>query len=327
MSHSKTPLAVILTGLGLAFTAAAPASAAPNEPTGPIERKYDAGGPAGVRHMTSAAACDRKGNPCDIWYPSDIGRGPPRAVLLWANGTSDGPVGKEVYEHILSHFASWGFVVIATRDGKTGYGDTVLDSLAYLRKLAAQPASLLHQRVDFSRVGVAGHSQGATGAANAMLKSKGAIKTTIAFQLPAQLWCSPADLCLLTPDLEAAKSGSIFYVGGTLDALISPDWQFSSGPLNSLTAYYKATPSKLPKAKGLVKLANHNDILGKPDCRSAAQSVTLTCTFGVYGYRGFPTAWLAWQLQGSKEAGKAFRNKEGEFFTAKAWHSQLSNVQ
>lgn len=324
MHLHKTRLAALL--LGLSPIIAAPAAAAPNEPTGPIEREYDALGPSGVSHMTSATACDSKGNPCDIWYPADIGRGRPRAVLLWANGTSDGPVGKEVYEHILSHFASWGFVVIATRDGKTGYGDTVLDSLAYLRQLAEQRGSPFHRRVDFSRVGVAGHSQGATGAANAMLKSGGAIKTTIAFQLPAQLWCSPADLCLLTHDLKAAKSGSIFYVGGTLDALISPDWQFKPGPLNSLTAYYDATPSRLMKAKGLVKLANHNDILGKPDCRSAAQSVSLTCTFGVYGYRGFPTAWLAWQLQGSKQAGKAFRRKTGEFFTAKAWHSKVSNV-
>lgn len=324
MPQYKNRLAAIL--IGLTLTGAAPAAAAPNEPTGPIEQKYDARGDAEVRHMTSAAACDRKGNPCEIWYPADIGRGPPRAVLLWANGTSDAPVGKEIYEYILSHFASWGFVVIATRDGKTGYGDTVLDSLAYLRQIAAQPSSPLHRRVDFSRVGVAGHSQGATGAANAMLKSDGAIKTTIAFQLPAQLWCSPADLCLLTPDLKAAKSGSIFYVGGTLDALISPDWQIGSSPLNSLTAYYNATPSNLLKAKGLVKWANHNDILGKPDCRSAALSVTLTCTNGVYGYRGFPTAWLAWQLQGSIEAGEAFQRKTGEFFTAKAWHSQVSNV-
>lgn len=324
MLHHESQIAAIL--LGLSLTGAAPAAAAPNEPTGPIERKYDASGPAGAVHMTSAAACDRKGNPCEIWYPSDIGLGRPRAVLLWANGTSDVPVGKEVYEYLLSHFASWGFVVIATRDGKTGYGDTVLDSLAYLHSLAAQPASPLHRRVDFSQVGVAGHSQGATGAANAMLKSGGAIKTAIAFQLPAQLWCSPADLCLLTPDLKAATSGSIFYVGGTLDALISPDWQLGSSPLNSLTAYYNATPSSLMKAKGLVKLANHNDILGKPDCGSAALSVTLTCTFGVFGYRGFPTAWLAWQLQGSEEAGAAFRSRSGEFFTAKAWHSQVSNI-
>lgn len=323
MLRHKYSLAAISGCLSLA---SAPAWAVPNEPTGPIERKYDASGPAAVRHMTTSVACDREGNACDIWYPTDIGRGPARAVLLWANGTSDTPVGKEVYEYILSHFASWGFVVIATRDGKTGYGDTVLDSLAHLRKLDTQPGSPLHRRLDFARVGVAGHSQGATGAANAMLKSKGVIKTTIAFQLPAQLWCSPADLCLLTPDLKAAQSGSIFYVGGTLDALISPDWQFGSTPLNSLTAYYNATPSKLLKAKGLVKLANHNDILGKPDCRSAAQSVTLTCTFGVYGYRGFPTAWLAWQLQDSKEAGKAFRSKRGEFFSAKAWHSQVSNL-
>jgi hypothetical protein len=324
MFRHKIAAAAMILGLSCAGTTAA--AAAPNPPTGPIESKYDANGPATAVHMTSSTACDRKGNVCEIWYPSDIARGRPRAVLLWANGTSDVPVGREVYDYLLSHFASWGFVVIATRDGKTGYGDTVLDSLAYLRSQASSPGSPLFRRVNFGRVGVGGHSQGATGAVNAMLKSNGAIRTSIAFQLPAQLWCSPADLCLLTPDLKAATSGSIFYVGGTLDALISPDWQLGNNPLNSLTAYYNATPPGLMKAKGLVKLANHNDILGKPDCGSAALSVTLTCTFGVYGYRGYPTAWLAWQLQGSAEAGAAFRSRTGEFFSANAWHSQLSNV-
>lgn len=297
-------------------------------PTGSVERKFFATGPSTAARISASTPCDRKGNPCDIWYPSDIAKGKPRAVVLWANGTSDVPVEPKVYGYLLSHLASWGFVVIATRDKQTGYGDTVLDSLAYLRKQAEAPNSPLYRRIDFDRVGVGGHSQGATGAVNAMLKSRGAIRTSVAFQLPRQLWCSPANLCLLTEDLKAATSGSIYYVGGTFDVIISPDRQLAGPKLNSLTAYYEATPDRLTKAKGLVRLANHNDILGKPDCGSAeVGGGILTCTLGVYGYLGLPTAWLAWQLRDDRQAGAAFKRDKGEFFSAGAWKGQVSNIR
>lgn len=296
--------------------------------SGSVERKFTAKGPANVSRRSSEEACDRRGHRCDIWFPADIQDGGQHAVVLWANGTAAAPVEPEVYDYLLSHLASWGFVVIATRDPKTGYGDTVLDALEYLKREAALPGSPIHQRVDFARVGVAGHSQGATGAINAMLESRGGVQTTVAFQLPSQKWCSPADLCVLTEDLKAASSGSIFYVGGTFDVIISPDRQNGGNALNSLTAYYEATPKTLLKAKGLVKLANHNDILGKPDCRSAEVGGSpLTCTLGVYGYLGLPTAWLAWRLQADQEAGEAFREGGGELFNARAWSGQVSNIR
>jgi pimeloyl-ACP methyl ester carboxylesterase len=291
-----------------------------------IEEKYVSGGPSRPYFTTSSSTCDRKGNVCDIWYPSNIAGGSSRPVVLWANGTAEKPVEPKIYDYLLSHFASWGFVVIATRDFKTGYGDTVLDSLLYLRGIANDRSNILYNRVDFDRVGVAGHSQGATGAINAMLKSKGQIRTTVAFQLPQQRWCSPADLCVLTEDLRAASSGSIFYVGGTHDFIISPDTQWIGSDLNSLTAYYDATPQSLYKAKGLVRRANHNDLLGKPDCKSAEIGGPLTCTTGVSGYLGMPTAWLACQLQERVEACAAFRNELGELFSAPGWSGQVSNV-
>lgn len=305
--------------------------AQPGEPVlaaakGTTEAAYAAGGPSHVVRMTSNSECDRKGHLCDIWYPSDISEGGPRPAILWANGTADLPVEPKIYGYLLSHFASWGFVVIATRDPRTGYGDTVLDSLAYLRRVANDRSSRLFNRVNFSGVGVAGHSQGATGALNAMLKSKGRIMTTVAFQLPQQRWCSPRDLCVLTDDLKAASFGSVFYVGGTRDFIISPDTQWVGSKLNSLSAYYEATPDSLVKAKGLVNAANHNDILGKPDCGSAELDVPLTCTRGIYGYLGLPTAWLVWQLQGSQEAGAAFHPQDGEFFSALGWSGQVSNI-
>jgi hypothetical protein len=320
-------LALVASVVGLALPASAFAQDSRVAPTGSVEQRYFRAGPAGVGRSTSTGPCDRRGHLCDIWYPTDISSGRPRTVLLWANGTADAPVEPEVYDYLLSHLASWGFVVVATRDPRTGYGDTVLDALNYLKKQSTSPGNVLYQRVDLKRVGVGGHSQGATGAINAMLKSGGQIQTTVAFQLPAQTWCSPADLCVLTKDLKAAKSGSIFYVGGTFDFIISPDRQSGGSKLNSLSAYYDATPANLTKAKGLVKLANHNDILGKPDCKSAVTGGgPLTCTLGVYGYLGLPTAWLAWQLQGNDEAGAAFRKDKGEFFSARAWDRQVSNV-
>ncbi len=130
----------------------------------------------------------------------------------------------------------------------------------------------------------------------------------------------------LALDLQTATSGWIFYVGGTFDFIISPDRQKDGAALNSLTAYYETTPNALLKAEGLVKLANHNDILGKPDCKTAELGGPLTCTLGVYGYLGLPTAWLAWQLQGADEAGAAFRSTQDEFFSARAWSGQVSNV-
>jgi hypothetical protein len=312
-----------LSSFAEASSAAAPGTYAPS---GSIERKYYADGPARPLRFSSEK-CDRRGHVCDVWYPSDIAQGRPRAVVLWANGTSDAPVEPKVYDYLLAHLATWGFVVIATRDPKTGYGDTVLDSLDHLKRLSGDGTSPLYHRIDVGRVGVAGHSQGATGAINAMLKSNGAVKTSVAFQLPRQIWCSPADLCVKTEDLKAAKRGSIFYVGGTFDVIISPDRQLFGGKLNSLTAYYDATPDGILKAKALVELANHNDILGKPSCATAEQGGgPLTCTLGVYGYLGLPTAWLAWQLQGAGEAGAAFRSRTGELFSARAWSGQKSNV-
>lgn len=322
--HPATTMLVGLLLCGASYPAFAQQRA--SRPGGAVERKYLADGPSGVSRMTSDKACDRRGHVCDLWYPSNIQSGVPRPVVVWANGTADAPVGPDVYDYLLSHLASWGFVVVATRDPRTGYGDTALDALGYLRREAGMPGSPLHKRVDLDRVGVAGHSQGATGAINAMLKSHGQIKTAVAFQLPSQRWCSPADLCVLTKDLQAARSGAVFYVGGTLDFLISPDTQKDGEQLNSLTAYYEATPRSLAKAKGLIRFANHNDILGKPDCKSAVIGSPLTCTAGVYGYLGLPTAWLAWQLQGDHRAGQAFRKQQGEFQSARGWKGQVSNI-
>lgn len=318
---SRTVLTVLVSATALTAIPAALAQSVPNAPSGPVETQYYANGPYATTQTRSAAACDSKGNQCDVFYPANIASLNARLPLVvWANGTASTP---DNYTIWLKHLASWGFVVAATRDQQTGYGNTVLDSLAYIQAEEANPASPFYHRVDFSHVGAAGHSQGASGAANAMFHSGGVITTTVTFELPNQNWCNPADNCLLTPTLTGG-SGSIFYVSGTADSLIAPDTQSGGTQLNSQTAYYNATPAGMLKAKGLLKGANHNDITGTPGC--GLLGFLKSCANGVYGYLGFPTAWLAWQLKGDATAGAAFKNGTGEFFTATAWTGRVSNI-
>jgi len=318
---SRAICASLVSAAALATALPAAAQSVPNAPTGPVETQYYANGSYATTTTRSTAACDSKGNQCDVFYPTNIASLNTRLPLVvWANGTDSTP---DNYTNWLKHLASWGFVVVATRDKQTGYGNTVLDSLAYMQAQEANPASPFYHRIDFTHVGAAGHSQGASGAANAMFHSNGAIITTVTFELPSQTWCNPADNCLLTPTLTGG-SGSIFYVSGTADSLIAPDTQSGGTQLNSQTAYYNATPAGMLKAKGLLKGANHNDITGTPGC--GLLGFLKACSNGVYGYLGFPTAWLAWQLKGDATAGAAFKSGTGEFFTATAWQGRVSNI-
>jgi predicted esterase len=71
------------------------------------------------------------------------------------------------------------------------------------------------------QIGAFGHSQGATGAFNAMLKSGGKIKTVLPLELPAQFLCSNQANCA---DTTKMSSGSIFLVDGSADLIIfTPD--------------------------------------------------------------------------------------------------------
>lgn len=325
----KTPALIL--ALAACFTStAAPAQATPNHPSLPIELKYHGDGPWAVT-MTEAANCATKtvigeiATPlsCEIYHPSALGTDPAEPgtsdfkhpIVLWGNGT--GAVRPGAYAYWLSHLASWGFVVIRTDDATAGSGQTLLASLDYLVARDADPASIFHGKLDTAKVGAVGHSQGGAGALNAMTKSNGAIRTAVTFHLPFNLACVLP--CVDAAALAAATQGSVLFVSGTLDP-ISRDTQLIPGPLNSNTAFYDATPGLLVKAKAMLKGASHNDITGTPTC-------ALLCTNGVYGYLGYPTAWLMWRLRGATDGHDAFATPGGEIFQeTDNWQGVVSNV-
>ncbi|UFS96643.1 hypothetical protein [Nocardia huaxiensis] len=294
------------------------ASAAAYVPAPGVEAKYAQRGPWAVTSEYAFGCCDSTGAAYDIWYPSELGAGGVRhPIVTWGDGTDARP---DQYAYLLEHLASWGFVVIATENSQAGSGVDIAGAVDYLLDRAADPASVFHGRLDPDSIGAMGHSQGATGALNAMTNSGGRIRTVVPIELPIQLLCSTGDWC---PDTRRLTSGSVFLVNGSEDIFISPSTQPvppQLAGLQSVQAYYDAIPPGIPKVWGTLVGPNHNDVQGQPDCAAASWP----CTTGVYGYLGYPTAWLAARLLGDSAAQRAF-TEGGEFFTPNPnWCNQIA---
>lgn len=307
-------LLVIVLAAGTMLTGCNP----PNYPTGTIEKKYYAPGSWAVTVQSGGACCDSKGNKYDLYYPTTLGAGGfKHPILTWGNGSFGKP---SQVAYLLNHMASWGFVVIASEDPMTGSGQTILDAAKFLVSANSNSASIFFNKLDVSEIGAFGHSQGAGGAINALIKSGGLIKTVIPIELPAQIWCAFPP-CL---DTSSLTTGSVFFIDGSLDIPISPPTQppGTTGE-QSIEAYYNAVPNSAAKVKGTLIGPSHNDVTGQPDCKTAVQP----CVNGVYGYLGYPTAWMMYQLQNDNYAHGAFTSGTGEMFSQPLnWELVASNI-
>lgn len=315
----RVVLGMLAVVTSLLLPGAAPAVADSPVPAG-VEATYAQPGPWAVTAQKAFGCCDSTGAAYDIWYPTNLGAGGFRhPIITWGDGTNAVP---SQYAYLLEHLASWGFVVIATENKQTGSGVDIAGAVDFLLDRAADPANVLHDHLDANAIGAVGHSQGATGALNAMTNSGGRIKTVIPFELPIQILCATGSSC---PDTRRLVDGSAFLVNGSSDFLIAPSaqalpWQLIG--LQSTRAYYEAIPATVPKVWGTINGPNHNDVQGQPDCERAS----FPCTTGVYGYLGYPTAWLAARLLGRADAQRAFTTG-GEFFAPNPnWTNQIGDI-
>ncbi|WP_327097686.1 hypothetical protein OIE68_02055 [Nocardia vinacea] len=306
-----------------AISIATPAAAAPDfQPARAVEATYYQAGPHPVAARTSTDCCTSTGDAYDIWYPADLGASATRyPIITWGDGTDAHPV---QYAYLLSHLASWGFVVIAPNLTSTGTGTQMLDAVTYLTEQNRDPASVFYGKVNTESVGAMGHSQGGLGALNALARSGGAIETAVPIEMPFQALCNtlpvvPDGSCV---DTSTLASGSVLIVSGTADP-IAPSYQIAPQQQigqQSMQGYYDALPASLPKAKAALKDANHNDIQGQPGCTNYG------CTAGVGGYLGYLTAWFMDRLRGDSHAHSAFVAGTGELLHNAHWADQASNI-
>jgi len=302
--------------------------------SGTVASTYAIAGPSAVSTCDVASASapckESAGGSSDagaslyvVFYPEDLG-GPSikHPILTWGNGTGAVPA---QYSVLLTHLASWGFVVVASTSPNTGTGTEMLAGEDYLVAANADAASLLYGSLDVDHVGAIGHSQGADGAAQALLAADAAgsihraIATLVPVELPAQEWtcfgdtdpsCAPAE----SFDSKSLVHGSVFFIDGSKDTLISPSSQ-GAGTVGeqSVQAYYDATPVGTPRAKATLVGADHNDI--QDSC-----TIGLGCAgVGPDGYLGYITAWLMAELRGDPLARTAFAGSAPQINRDPGW--------
>jgi hypothetical protein len=85
-------------------------------------------------------------------------------VILWGNGTFTTP---SIYDGLLRHLASHGFIVAAANTSNAGSGQEMLQGLATLTTWNGQSGNRFYQKVDLENVGTTGHSQGGAGSIRA----------------------------------------------------------------------------------------------------------------------------------------------------------------
>jgi hypothetical protein len=327
-ARTKSSLsAALLMVLAVCIGNASEESKPPNYPTGKIELEYYKDGPWTDLCVVRNVYCGDPMWNCDLYYPAKLGTKPGRKefhhpVLTWGNGVTAQAWN---YEYFLKHMASWGFVVIATRDPyTTGDGKRMVAALRFLKERNDDSNSCFYQKLDPHQVGSFGHSEGASGAINAMILST-EVKTAVAIELPRRwaCWVIFNNLCTKTSQLT---SGSIFLIDGSADSTSPPlqPWWAPVGLFGpqSIEAFYNEAPNPVEKVKGTLIGPNHNDVQGQPNC-----SNTLSCENGVFGYLGYPTAWMMAQLQGDPCAKSAFKQGSGEIFAQPTnWEYVASNL-
>ena len=85
-------------------------------------------------------------------------------VIVWANGTACPPV---LYWNALCALASKGYIVVASSDTMSANGKSQVGEVDYILGENGKSNSIFYNKVDESRIGAAGHSQGGRSSVNA----------------------------------------------------------------------------------------------------------------------------------------------------------------
>ncbi|RXZ83732.1 alpha/beta hydrolase [Paenibacillaceae bacterium] len=242
-----------------------------------VKQLYEAAGNSAVE--TTVIAADDHSDLYKIYYPRKLDK--PSAVIVWGNGTGALP---DNYDPLLTHLASWGFIVIDTFSKTTGTGKEILEAAEYMIAENSVKTSLFYKKINIGKIGSAGHSQGSTGVINAHTNYENGkvFKTVVSIALPALKWCDPKDVY----DTSLIKV-PFFVFAGSRDFIVSPS--------SSNRQAIDNTSSTLSALAATAIGAGHTEIEkdgGK--------------------HRGYLTAWMRYQLMGDEQAMRAFVGSAAE---------------
>ncbi len=257
MMKTKTNLLLsLLLVITLLFTACQPADA-PQGTT--VERQYARNG--------SNTTATTSGNGYTIVYPRGLADDE-YPVILWSNGIGTPTM---AYTPLLTHLASWGFVVIASNNSMDYNGQSLIKAIDYAFELNSDSGGTFYGKLDTARIGTAGHSLGGGAAVSAARDDRVACSAGLA---PA------ADLTV--PFAASQVKGPILLMSGANDFIISPVFV-----KNAYQDVVKA--GNVPAVYAKHRNMNHISFAWNGGAAS-----------------GYLTAWFAFQLQDDAVAAGAF---------------------
>ncbi len=268
----------------------------------PVEAAFTALGPFATTHTVII----KGGSPeYELFYPRHYhALGFQSPIITWGNGTNAVP---DMYSTLLSHFASYGFTVIATTLTNTGSGREIDAAARYLVAMDSTHGSVFNGHLNVHRVAAAGHSQGATGAVRVATSDPTLITSLMTFSLPASRWSGINSDCPVISDCEKDLSlvhQPTFLVSthGLIDSIIA-------SPATE-KAYFgqvrgQAALGIIDRSGGVV--ADHSSLQNNA---SGGQPS---------GELGYSTAWLEYTLLGNRRAATAFTGTHPELTSNDNW--------
>ncbi len=232
-----------------------------------------------------------------IYYPEELKNSDQKyPVVVILNGTGVLP---KKYKALFKHLASWGFVVIGNDDGSTGFGKSADETIDLIISENDNSNSIFYGKLDLDNVGITGHSQGGAGVftATTIMEHKDKYKTAVALspthEETAHVFGWKYDLTKINiPTLMIAGTNGDFETQSVI-------------PIEKMAKMY----NKIPSSKAIARRigAEHGQML--------------------YSADGYVTAWFMWQLQGDKEASKAFVGDSPEISNNKLYQDVRLSVE
>jgi hypothetical protein len=239
-----------------------------------------------------ATAVDTSGQGCTIHRPVTLGEeGRKHPVILWGNGTFASP---SVYQGVLSHWASHGFIAAAANTSNAGSGQEMLACLEYLTGENDTAGSAYERHVDLERIGASGHSQG--GAGTLMVGRDPRIDVTA----PLQPYIANP-LGGFERSSVDQQNGPMFLMSGSEDTIAAP------------------TPNQAPIFEETNVPVFWGNLLGADHLASAIGDIT--------AYRGPATAWFRMHLMDDASARELFYGQACGLCTDADWAVQTKELE
>ena len=274
----------------------------------PLEKKYIGLGNYEVKNAVHKSE-DKTIKNIRIWYPAEMETEEVTyPMIIVVNGSNTAALN---YEAFFSRLASWGFIVVGNDDRQSGTGVSTSATLDYMLELNSNNSSEFFGKIDETKIGCTGYSQGGAGAIRAVTEFENSDKFTClftgsaAYSLLANNMGWGYDVSKISiPHFMTAGTGTSDDAG---NSEIHNNEVFAGvAPLASLIENYENISEDVFKIRARVTDAEHSEMQVMTD--------------------SYMTAWMLYNLKNDEEAKSVFYGEDAEILNNSNWQDIEKNL-